>query len=339
MGKLGVCVIGLGRAGRAHAEMFKQGISGADLVCVSDQVRSVAREVGEKLKVDWVVGHQKCLARDDVQAAVVAVPTHLHAAIVTEALEMNKHVLVEKPLARSLYEARDIVKRVASSGLVVQVGYMRRFDGAYRSAKKMISEGRLGTPILYRAVAHDPGPPPDWASDPKLSGGIFYDMLSHDFDMARCLMSSEVSTVYALGSNFLYEELRMKGDYDSASVVMTFNSGAHGYVEGVRKCAYGYDLRTEVVGSEGSIIVGNISDDLMTIADSGGIRRAGVQWFMQRFRDAFFEEDRSFVESVLNDHEPEVSALDGLRAIEIAEACRISVAEKRPVSLAALRSS
>lgn len=333
MGRLGICVIGLGRAGRIHADIFKHEIAGADLVCVSDQVESIAREVGERLKVDWVVGHQKCLTRDDVQAVVLAVPTYLHTDVIIEALEADKHVLVEKPLARSLEESREIVKRATKSGLVVQVGYMRRFDEAYRSAKKAISEGKLGMPVLYRAIAHDPGPPLNWASDPKLGGGIFYDMLSHDFDMARYLMSSEVSTVYALGSNFLYEELRNKGDYDSVSVMMVFDSGAHGYVEGIRKCVYGYDLRTEIVGSEGSIVVGNMSDDMVTIANSGGIKRMGIRWFMQRFKNAFVEEDRSFVGSILKCSEPEVSVSDGLRAIEIAEACRISAAERRPISL------
>lgn len=327
----------MGRAGSLHAEIFRSEVSEARLVCVADEKEQVARQAGNRLNVDSVIGYEEALRRKDVDAVSIAVPTDMHSRLVLSALEAGKHIFVEKPLARSLEEARMVAERAASSELVVQVGYMRRFDKIYAEAKKKIMEGHLGKPILYRAVAHDPAPPPGWAADPQLSGGIFYDMLSHDFDMARYLISSEVSTVYALGSSVLYEDIGRKGDYDTVCALLAFESGAYGYVEGIRRSTYGYDLRTEVVGSEATVVVGNMSDNMLTFASKEGISHKGLQWFMERFRNAFVEEDRSFVESILSHSAPKISALDGLRAIEIAEACRTSTRERRKVLLSELR--
>jgi len=327
----------MGRAGGLHADIFKSEVPGADLKLVVDQSEKVAREAGERLGVDWAVGQQEAIEREDIQAVVVAVPTSSHVPVVLSALEAGRNVLVEKPLAESLDKGRELAKRADSSESVVQVGYMRRFDGAYRSAKESVEAGRLGKLILYRAIAHDPAPPAGWASDPRSSGGIFYDMLSHDFDMARYIMSSEVVAVNAVGSSILYEDVKSKGDYDVACVQLTFESGAYGYVEGIRRSPYGYDLRTELVGSEATIAVGSMSDNQLTFADSEGVRQSGVKWFMGRFRRAFVEQDRSFIRSILTKTGPEVSVSDGLRAMEIAEACWTSSKELRPISLEALR--
>jgi len=335
--QLGICVIGLGRAGTIHAEIFRSGIEQARLMCVADQNKQVAKEAGVRLRVDWSTEPEDALQREDVDAAVIAVPTNLHAQLLLTAIRTRKHAMVEKPLTASLDEGKRMAAKARSSGLVVQVGYMRRFDKHYMEAREKAASGYLGKLILYRAIAHDPGPPPGWAADPRLSGGIFYDMLSHDFDMARHLMDSEVSAVHAVGASMLYEEVRRRGDYDVVSALLTFKSGAYGYVEGTRKSTYGYDLRTEVVGSEASVVVGGMGDALLTLADKGGVRRKGLHWFTERFREAFLEEDRRFVRSILNNSASEVPALDGLRAIEIAEACKVSVREGRQVELRELR--
>jgi predicted dehydrogenase len=240
-------------------------------------------------------------------------------------------------LTPTLREAKEIVDAAGTAKLVVQVGYMRRFDRGYAEAKDRVVSGFAGVPQVYRAVAHDPAPPTGWAIDPSLSGGIFYDMLSHDIDMARHLMSSEVTSVYAKASDKICEEVRKKGDYDTAVILMTFESGAFGYIEGLRKSSYGYDLRTEVVGSEGSVVVGAMNDPRLLFADKSGVRQGGASWFAGRFQEAFVKQDTSFVKSILANHAPEVSVVDGLRAVEVAEACKISVKENRSVMLAELR--
>lgn len=330
-------MVGMGKAGSLHAEIFRSEIQEATLRCVIDEREELAKELGRKLQVDSAIDYEEALDRRDVQAVVVSVPTNLHSVVALSSLNAGKNVLVEKPLARSLEEAKGIVRKTEESGLIAQVGYMRRFDEYYLEAKKRIQQAYLGKAILYRAIAHDPSPPQGWAADPSLSGGIFYDMLSHDFDMARNMLDSEVTSAYARGSSLLSTEIGEKGDYDVASVLLTFDSAAHGYVEGIRKSNYGYDLRTEIVGSDATIQVGDISDTMLTFADQEGIRHGGRQWFMRRFRNAFVEEDRSFIRSILNRSQPLVSVLDGLRAVEIAEACKLSASRGVPITVDAVQ--
>jgi len=323
----------MGRAGQIHAGIFKDKVPEATLMCVVDEAENAAKDAGTRLGVNWTTDTDKALRDDTVDAVVVAVPTYSHASVASAALEAGKHVLVEKPLAHTPKEAERLFREAQSSDRVFQVGYMRRYDRAYREVKDRIANGSLGLLLIYRAIAHDPAPPPGWAADPKLSGGIFYDMLSHDFDMGRYLMASEVSSVYAIGSSKVCEEVAKKGDLDTVAVIMKFKSGAFGYVEGFRNSPYGYDLRTEVVGSGGSAVVGAMNDPGLTFADQKGLRQYGVKWFADRFNAAFVAEDNDFAKAIVTRGDPRVSASDGIRAVEIAEACRLSVARKKPVSL------
>ncbi|MCD6357759.1 MAG: inositol 2-dehydrogenase [Thermoproteales archaeon] len=333
MGMIGVAVVGLGRIGRLHAEIFATKVEGAKLVAVCDVVKGVVEEVGSKLGVKPYTDYGELLRDRAVDAVVICTPTFLHAEMIVRAAEEGKHVLCEKPLAVTTEEAERALKSVEKSGVKLQVGYMRRFDQAYSGAKKAIEEGRIGRPLVFISIARDPGPPPGWAADPRKSGGIFLDMLSHDFDMARWLMSSEVRRVYATGGAYLYEELREKGDLDVVNVCLEFESGALGLIHGSRKSAFGYDLRTEVMGSEGTLYVGSHHDPNLAVGTRAGVTYSGVSWFMGRFYDAYVREDEEFVKSIAEDKEPLVTGLDGRRAIEIAEAAWRSVREGRPVSL------
>ena len=326
----------MGRAGQIHAGIFRDKVPEATLACVVDEAEKVAKDAGTRLGVNWTTDTSEAVQDDGVDAVVVAVPTYLHARVASAALDAGKHVFIEKPLAHTPKDAEQLARRALSSGSVFQVGYMRRYDRAYREVKDSIANGSLGLLLIYRAIAHDPAPPPGWAADPKLSGGIFYDMLSHDFDMGRNLMASEVSSVYATGSSKVCEDIAKKGDLDTVAVLMKFKSGAFGYVEGFRKSSYGYDLRTEVVGSGGSAVVGAMNDPSLTFADRKGLRQSGVKWFADRFDAAFEAEDNSFAKAIITRSNPEISASDGIRAVEIAEACRLSVARKKPVSLGEL---
>ena len=330
---IGVAVVGLGRIGRLHAEIFATKIEGAKLVAVCDVVESVVKDVSSRLGVKPYMDYGELLRDEAIDAVVICTPTFLHAEMIVRAAEEGKHVLCEKPLAVTIEEAERALRSVEKGGVKLQVGYMRRFDKAYSSAKKAIDGGRIGKPLAFISVARDPGPPPGWAADPKKSGGIFLDMLSHDFDMARWLMASEVKRVYATGGAYLYEELKEKGDLDVVNVCLEFEGGALGYIHGSRKSAFGYDLRTEVMGSEGTLYVGCHYDPSLAIGTRAGITYGGVSWFIGRFYDAYVREDEEFIRAIVEDREPLVTGLDGKRAIEIAEAAWRSVREGRPVSL------
>lgn len=333
MKPLGVAVAGLGRIGIVHAEILSYRVERARLVAVVDVVESLARSTGEKFKVKSYTDYDAVLKDPEVDAVFVTTPTHLHREMIIKALEAGKHVFTEKPITVTVEEALEVVRKAERQGLKLMVGYMRRFDDSYMEAKKRIAEGSIGRPVAFINIARDPGAPPGWAQDPRLSGGIFLDMLSHDFDMARFLLGSDVSRVYVSGSAVLYEEIKAKGDLDLVNVNFEFESGAYGVLHGSRKSVFGYDLRTEVLGTDGTIYVGSQTDPNFALGTKGGLTYRGVQWFWSRFYDAYVREDQAFINSVLRDETPPVTGIDGLRVVEIAEACWRSVREGRPVTV------
>ncbi len=329
MRKVGIGVVGLGRIGKLHAEVFHAKIERARLVAVCDAYEELARKVGESMGVKWYKDYESMLKDPEIDAVVICTPTFLHADMVIQALENDKDVFCEKPLTVTSTEAKEVFKKTQESGKIVQVGYMRRFDSAFSQAKERIVKGTIGRPLIFIGIARDPAPPPGWAADPKLSGGIFLDMLSHDFDMARWLMDSEVAKVYVRGGSYIYKEVGEKGDLDVVAINFEFKSGALGIIHGSRKSAFGYDLRTEVMGTEGTVYVGCSHDPLFSVGTSEGLTFYGIQWFFKRFYDAYVEEDKHFVECVIKNHRPLVTVLDGLRAVQIAEACWKSLKNER----------
>ncbi len=334
MKKIGVAVIGLGRIGRVHAEIFMAHVENARLVAVADVVEELARSVGERFGVKWYRDYDALLKDPEVDAVVICTPTFLHAEMIVKAAEAGKHIFCEKPMTVTSDEAKRVISAVERAGVKLMVGYMRRFDEAYLNAKKLIEEGKIGRPIMFISIARDPAPPPGWAADPKLSGGIFLDMLSHDFDMARWLIGSEVKEVYVHGGVYMFpEEIGKKGDLDVVSISFKFENGVLGYIHGTRKNVYGYDLRTEVYGTDGIIYVGARENNLFSYGRPDGLVFLGVKWFEKRFYDAYIAEDRHFIQCIIEDKTPLITGIDGLRAVQIAEACWRSYREGRPVTV------
>jgi len=332
MKSVGFLVVGLGRIGRLHAELLRYKVDNARLVAVCDVIEPLAKEVASKLGVKYYTNLDKALQDPEIEAVVIATPTHLHKEMCIKALESGKHVFVEKPLAPNSQDAKDIVKTVEKTKYKFMVGYMRRFDKYYKRAKNIISQGDLGRVIAFISIARDPQPPPGWASDPKLSGGIFLDQLSHDFDIARWIVG-EIKEVYVIGGNYISEEIRAKGDLDVVSIAIKFENGSQGLIHGARRNAFGYDLRTEIYCEKGTIYIGNPIDNMYALGTERGISFDGIPWFEKRFYEAYIEELRDFVKSILEDREPSVTVYDGLRAVEIAEACWKSVKSGKPVEL------
>jgi len=327
-----VCVVGMGRAGKLHAQNFAEKIKNAELKAVVDPVEEIVKEAGGELGVPYYKNLENALAKEDFDAVIICTPSFTHASLIIESAEHGKHILCEKPLVLNLEEAERITK-IENGGVKFQVGYVRRFDRYYLEAKKRIDAGEIGTPLIFKNTARDPFLPSGWIADPSLSGGIFLDMLSHDFDMARWLMGKEVREVEARGGAWFYEETKEKGDQDLVGVLLVFEKEGIGLVEGCRKCAYGYDLRTEVVGSEGTLMVGSPYDPNFSIGKRDGITPRKAQWFWERFEEAFLEEDKHFIECIVENKEPLVSGMDGRKALEIALAARTSLKARKPVYL------
>jgi scyllo-inositol 2-dehydrogenase (NAD+) len=318
MGRLNVGLIGLGRLGRVYARDLAGRIPETRLVAVADPAGTLAKDVAAELDVPRAYTDETALIDDaDVEAIVIVTPTHLHREHVTAAAERKKPTFCEKPPALSLDEAAAMKTAIDRSGMLFQMGFMRRFDAGYAAAKKQIDAGRIGTPLVFKATSRDPFRPSLEYAHPASSGGMLIDMGIHDFDLARWFMG-DVRTVSAIGATIAYPELATIGDIDNAIVSLTFESGKLGAVDLTRSGIYGYDIATEILGLEGTIRIGYLRETpIMILTKASGVSHDTVPYFMERFRDAYTTQLQDFARNVLQDKEPPITIDDGLEALRV----------------------
>jgi len=324
--------IGLGRLGFQHAEIVHSRIKSAKLVKVVSARRESAEKAAAELGgVPWTTDPDEVFADPDIDAVLINSPTDTHAAYIREAARHGKHIFVEKPIAPTVEEAVEAAKAVREYGVLCQVGFMRRFDPAYAEAKRRIEAGHIGKPIYFKGVSRDPVSPPE--AYIRHSGGIFLDLAIHDFDIARYLIGSEVKAVRSMGSIQLHPFMADCNDVDQALTYLTFESGAAGDVESSRNAGYGYDIRGEVVGTEGTLQIGSLRcGDLNLLSPQGRSHRI-VPEFATRFREAFELELTHFIECLRTGRRPDCTAEDGIRALEIARAATESYLSGKEVAI------
>ncbi|MFN2444569.1 MAG: Gfo/Idh/MocA family oxidoreductase [Vicinamibacterales bacterium] len=318
MKRLKVGLIGVGRLGRVYARDLAGRIPETRLVAVADPVETVAQEMVAELDVPRSYADPLALIDDpDVDAVVIATPTHTHREQVLAAASRGKPTFCEKPPALSLDEVVAMKEAIERAGMFFQMGFMRRFDTGYAAAKKQIDAGRIGLPLVFKATSRDPFRPSLEYANPKSSGGMLLDMGIHDFDLARWFMG-DVRTVAAIGATIAYPELETVGDIDNAIASLTFESGKLGVVDLTRSGIYGYDISTEILGLEGTIRIGYLRETpIMVMTKANGVSHDTVPYFMERFRDAYTNQLQNFAQNVLHDRQPPVTIDDGMEALRI----------------------
>lgn len=332
-----ICLIGAGRAGIVHARNLKTRVKSAELVAVVDQEISAAKKLAEEFKIDAVYSDlSSALKKTEFDAVIITTPTFTHAQLTLEAAEASKHVFCEKPMALNLEEADRMISAARKHGVKLQIGFMRRFDPEFRAAKDMIDRGEIGRPILVKSIGRGPGLPPQWALDPKTGLGFLAEVNSHDFDTLRWLMGDEYSSVYAENAALIHPDLRQQypGFYDVAVVVARFKGNGLGLIDGACPVGYGYDARVEVLGTEGLIMVGEVKGTTLTRThkDMRVVADSHKSW-RDRFRDGYINEIEHFVNCIIDDKEPEVTAMDGRKALEAVIAAHKSIESGKPVKL------
>lgn len=311
-----MCVVGVGRAGMVHAQNFRWRVPGARLAAVVDADSDRARQAAEELDVPEASldeALQRC------EAVVITTPTFTHAELALAAVRAGLHVFCEKPMALTIDECDRIIEAVDRSGVVLQIGFMRRFDPAFRDAKQQIDQGLIGRPLVVRSLTRGPGLPPAWACDPRTSNGMLAEVNSHDFDTVRWLSDADVTRVFAWAGAFKAPHLKNQYPdfYDTAVATLELNSGAFGMVDGICPADYGYDARAEVVGTEGLLLI-----------DEGQSR----SW-QERFKGAYVKEAEHFVACIRNGRRPAVGGAEGRAALEAVLAANESIRTGRPVSV------
>jgi inositol 2-dehydrogenase len=334
MNKLGMGVIGVGTLGRRHAENLRRAIPAARLIAVADADGARAERVASELEVEHHYSNWKTLLeRKDIGAVVVAAPSRFHAPVTRAAAAAGKHVFCEKPPALSMEEAESAASAVAKAGVQFQIGFMRRYDPPYARAKKLIAEGEIGDPVLVKSIGRDRQPPPRSFFQDGINGTLFLDAMIHEFDLARWLMNDEVVEVHSFGSVLACPELTEFGDVDSAVVNLRFGRGGIGNAESHRKSNYGYDIRTEIIGSKAAIQVGYLQQTAQVVLTGAGASHDVVDHWLMRFADAYRNELREFVDSIIAGEPARVTAQDGLRALAVSIAAERSYRESRPITL------
>ena len=314
-------VLGLGRLGYWHAENLVSKIKGAQLVSVVDPLEGRAEAVARELGVEkWSQNPDDAFEADDIDAVVIVTPTSTHAEMIKKAAKNGKQIFVEKRLTHSLDEADDVIETIQKHNVSCQVGFMRRFDPAYAEAKRRIEAGDIGKPIYFKGVSRDGNVPPEEFI--KHSGGIFLDVAIHDYDIARYLMGQEISSITSTGNILMQSNKFMEkyNDVDQAITYFTFDSGAAGDVETMRIAPYAYDIRGEVVGTEGSIQIGSMRHHDVKILTTKGSSHDLIPDFPTRFKDAYLLEMVHFIDSLRKNEKPSCTEIDGKAALEIAEA-------------------
>ncbi|HST11622.1 MAG TPA: Gfo/Idh/MocA family oxidoreductase [Terriglobales bacterium] len=335
MRKLGVGVLGVGDMGKRHAENIRRLVPEARLVAVADPATARAQQVAAELEIEHFFGSlEDMLTHKGIDCVVIAAPDKFHAQAVRTAAAAGKDILSEKPLALNLADARAAMEAVAAVGVRLQVGFMRRYDPGYADAMKRIEAGDIGEPVLFKSIGRDRDAPPISAYQAKLNGMLLYNNTIHDFDLARWLMRDEVVEVHAYTTVAIRPEVAEHGDIVASVVNLKYQRGAIGNVESFVQAVYGYDIRTEIVGSKGSILVGSLQQTPVTFLARGGGTQLLADHFLTRFEAAYVAEVRDFVHNILNDRPLRVSGEDGLRALEIAVAAESSHLQSKPCSVA-----
>ena len=326
MRKLGIGVLGVGEMGKRHAENLRHLVPHAELIAIADVDGARAARVAAELEIEQSYASLDAMLEDkNIAAVVIATPDKFHADAVKAAALAGKHVLCEKPLGLTTESAQEALLAVQKAGVRLQVGFMRRYDPAHVAAMKQIEAGEIGEPVVFKSIGRDKDLPPIGAYQSRINGMLFFNSTIHDFDMARWLTRDEVAEVHAFGTVAIRPEIAEFGDVVAATVNLRFRQGAIGNVESYVQSLYGYDVRTEIVGSKGSILIGSLRQNSAIFLKPNYGSYELADHFLSRFREAYLAELVDFVNAIRSDRPPTVTGLDGLRAVEIAVAAETSL--------------
>ena len=328
-----IAVLGAGRMGRIHATNAAANPR-ATLVVVADPVASAAKALATTLGCEASTDPDAVIARPDVDAVVIGTPSDTHARLMLLAAGAGKAMLCEKPIENDLVKADAVIAELDRLGVPVMMAFNRRFDPSNIALRRAIEAGEIGDVRQMVITSRDPGlPPQDYVAH---SGGIFRDMVIHDFDTARFLLGEEPVEVFATASRLVDPELVAAfDDFDTVVVVLRTASGRQCVINCCREAVYGYDQRVEVLGSEGMLQNDNLRATTLrrSSATETEARTPLLNFFLERYADAYRNEMEAFLAALDEGHPMPTSPFDGRQALRLADAAAQSVREGRAISV------
>lgn len=328
---LNVALLGAGRIAGVHATAITTN-PGSRLVAVSDINAEAAARLAAQYGAE-VRATDDILADPAINAVLIATSTDTHSDLIERATAAGKAVLCEKPVDLSLARAQACQKAVTPTGQPVMIGFNRRFDPNFSALKTALDKGEIGKPELLSITSFDPAPPP--VAYIKVSGGLFRDMMIHDFDMANFIMGAAPVTISATGSSIVDPAIGAAGDVDTAVVTLTYADGRIAVIKNSRRAVYGYDQRVELLGSEGLLQAQNMLENTVVKSTTAGVTGAKpTYFFLERYMPAYAAEWAAFVTAVTKGAALPVTLADGIAALAMAEAAALSLRSAKPVALA-----
>ncbi len=330
---LNMGLLGAGRIAGVHATAISSH-PGSRLVAVSDinadAATKLAAQFGAEARTTDAI-----LADPKINAVLIATSTDTHSDLIERATAAGKAVLCEKPVDLSLERARACLAKVTPMGMPIMIGFNRRFDPNFAALKAALQAGEVGKAELLSITSFDPAPPP--VAYVKVSGGLFRDMMIHDFDMANFIMGETPVAISAVGSSIVDPAIGAAGDVDTAVVTMTYADGRIAVIKNSRRAAYGYDQRVELLGSEGLLQAQNLLESSVVKSTKAGVTGAKpMHFFLERYMPAYRAEWAAFVATVTESAANPVSLADGVAALAMAEAATRSAKTGLPVMLSAV---
>ena len=324
-------VIGAGRIGKVHAKTIAANAK-AELAYIADAMPAAAEALAAQYGAK-VASVDEIMKAKDVDAVLIGSPTGFHAEQIQAASNAGKAIMCEKPVSLKVSTIEETLKVVEKNKSTLMIGFNRRFDPNFAELEKIVRRGDVGEVEMVTVISRDPAPPP--ADYVKGSGGIFADMMIHDFDMARFLMGEEFVVVHALGAALVDKAIGEAGDVDTAAVQMQTKSGKIAVITNSRRASYGYDQRMEVHGSLGMVHAKNVHNTTVEVLSKWGYKADPIQnFFLERYGVAYATELNTFIAAVESgNRDPKPNGYDGLQAQKLAEAATESWKSGKPVNV------
>jgi myo-inositol 2-dehydrogenase/D-chiro-inositol 1-dehydrogenase len=322
-------ILGAGRIGNVHARTIAR-CGRASVAYVADAIPAAAEKLAASVGAK-AASVEAVIAARDVDAILIGTPTDTHADLIEQCARAGKAILCEKPVSLSVERIEACLPVVEKAGVPLMIGFNRRYDPNFAELEQRLRAGHAGEIEIITIVSRDPAPPP--VAYIERSGGLYRDMMIHDFDMARFLLGGEeIVSVHAMGSVLTDPAIKPTGDVDSAVVHMQTASGRLVVITNSRRATYGYDQRIEVHGSKGMLRAGNIHMTTLERADANGFTADVIQnFFIDRYAAAYSAEIAAFLDAMEKGTSPHADGHDGLMAQRLAEAATASSRSGQPV--------
>lgn len=329
---LNIALLGAGRIGEVHAKSITSHAE-CRLVAIADVVEAAAQKLAARYGAKARPVND-ILSDATIDAVLIATSTDTHSDLIERATAAGKAVLCEKPVDLSLERALECEATVMASGKPVMIGFNRRFDPQFATLKRAYDAGEIGKAELLAITSFDPAPPP--TSYIKVSGGLFRDMMIHDFDMACWIMGGAPAKVTATGASLVSAEIGAAGDIDTAVVTLSWADGRIAVIKNSRRAGYGYDQRVELLGSQGLLSAKNLLEHTVEkITSEGAVSAKPVYFFLERYMRAYEAEWAAFIEAVKSNTPMPVTLSDGVAALACAEAATRSARSGETVTITA----